>query len=97
MTTGGAVHNCAPEKVRLSTNAVLGKDEVQKIAADCCFHRLIDELRVVDPVVIVPMGTLACQQLNQVEHGGIYAYRGSISEIDLEAVAEEAYRRDNEI
>jgi DNA polymerase len=75
---------CKSENVRLSSGAVLPKDEVQKLAAKCCMGRLLSELCVIDPVTCVPLGNLALKALLPTPHGKIMAYRGSISEVSLQ-------------
>lgn len=87
---------CRAEKVRLETSAVLSKDEVQKYAAVCCFRRLVDELRVVDPVVVIPLGNIALRMLRQSQRAGIYAYRGSRMELDLAAMSDLLHRQSHE-
>lgn len=84
---------CRAEKVQLANGAVLEKEEVQKLAACCCYRRLIDELRVVDPVVCIPLGNLALRALLQIQGAGVYNYRGSISETDLASLSDRLYRQ----
>jgi uracil-DNA glycosylase len=62
------------------------------MATACCRHRLIDELRVVDPVVIIPLGNYALQTLTGNDGAKIYNYRGSRQEIDLAALSDFLHR-----
>jgi len=79
---------CRSERVKLSNGAELPRETVQQMAVECCKLRLLDELQVIDPVVIVPLGSIALKQLTGVLKAKIYGYRGSRSEIDLAALAE---------
>lgn len=83
---------CRAEKVKLENGAILPKDTVQKMAAACCYRRLIDELRVVDPVICIPLGSTALKQITQIAKAGIYAYRGSRMEVDLAALSDRLYK-----
>lgn len=84
---------CRADKVRLSNGVELPKDTVKQMAAECCKQRLLDELRVVDPVVIVPLGSVALKQLTGIAKAKIYSYRGSRLEVDLDALSEIARRK----
>jgi uracil-DNA glycosylase family 4 len=74
---------CRSENVQLASGAFLPKAEVQKLASKCCRRRLLSELAVVDPAVVIPVGKIALQSITQRPRAGIYAYRGSIQEADL--------------
>jgi DNA polymerase len=87
---------CRIEKVRLSTGAVLPKDTVQEMASRCCRLRLIHELQTVNPRVIMPLGETALQSVIGVPGAKIYPYRGSIQEVNLQALAQKAYEELNE-
>ena len=80
---------CRPEPVKLSSGAVLPIDTVKELSRLCCHRRLIEELRAVNPEVIVPLGRLALKSLSGIPNASIYAYRGSRMEIDLHAMAEQ--------
>lgn len=54
----------------------------------CCRQRLIDELRVVDPVVVIPLGNYALRALTGNDGAKIYSYRGSRQETDLAALSD---------
>jgi len=80
---------CRLEKVKLATGAILPKDTVMELAAACCHRRLIDELRVVNPnpsFVIVPLGNTALRALTGIAKAKIYAYRGSIQQVDIHGI-----------
>lgn len=79
---------CRAERVRLENGAELPKDTVKSLAAQCCRRRLMDELRTVDPVVIVPLGNIALRAVTGIEAAKIYNYRGSRTEVDLPLLAE---------
>lgn len=83
---------CKSEKVKLDNGAILPRDMVQKLAAKCCYRRLIDELRVVDPVVCIPLGNIALKQLTRIKKAKIYAYRGSRLELDLPSLSDRLYK-----
>jgi uracil-DNA glycosylase family 4 len=83
---------CRSERVRLDNGAVLPREVVQQMATECCHRRLLDELRVVDPVVIVPLGNVALKHLTGVSGAKIFSYRGSISEVDLGLLVERLQR-----
>jgi uracil-DNA glycosylase len=74
---------CRAEKVKLDNGAMLPKETVKEMAANCCRQRLISELKVVDPVVVVPLGNIALRTLTQIQRAKIYAYRGSRIEVNL--------------
>jgi len=76
-----------PERVKLENGAFLPKETVQELAAKYCRRRLIDELRVVDPAVIIPLGKIALRAITGLEHAKIYAYRGSRTEVNLDEVS----------
>jgi len=77
---------CRAEKVKLANGAMLPKEMVKEMAANCCRQRLISELQVVDPVVVVPLGNIALRTLTQITRAKIYGYRGSRLEVDLLAL-----------
>lgn len=79
---------CRAERIRLSNGAELPKDTVKQLAAQCCRQRLLDELRVVDPVVVVPLGNIALRAVTGIINAKIYSYRGSRTEVDLTVLAE---------
>lgn len=79
---------CRAERVRLSNGAELPLEAVKMLAAQCCHRRLIDELRVVDPVVVVPLGNIALRAVTGIVNAKIYSYRGSRLEVDLAAMAQ---------
>jgi len=77
------------ESIRLSSGALLSKDAVKDLAIKCCHQRLLHELHVVNPRVIVPLGNVELKQLTNITNAKIYAYRGSIQEIDTEALIDQ--------
>jgi DNA polymerase len=81
---------CRKRKVRLATGAELSEAQVAVISAKACRRRLIGELFAVtggNPnAVIVPLGNIARQMLSSRRGGGVWAYRGSIETIDLQAL-----------
>ena len=79
---------CRSEIIKLSNGAELLRDTVQQLATECCEQRLLNELFVVDPVVVVPLGSIALRQITGITAASIYAYRGSRTEINLGALAE---------
>jgi len=84
--TNGAL--CKPREVRLSSGAILSETLVKSMSVNACRRRLIGELLAVtqgDPMaVIVPLGNLALQALSPRKGGGIFKYRGSLQNIDLQ-------------
>jgi len=78
---------CRPRKVVLSNGAVLGAEQVKSISTACCRSRLVDELRRVDPVVIVPVGSWALWSVTDLPNAKIYSYRGSRIQIELDALS----------
>jgi len=77
---------CAASDVRLETGAKLPKKTVIKLAAECCRARLISELKIIKPEVIIPVGADALQAVTGVAKPSIKAYRGSILQVDLQAM-----------
>ena len=88
--------NCMPREVRLQSGAVLTKAEVKTLSTQSCRRRLIGELLTVTKnnpdAVIVPMGNKALRALCDRENAKIYAYRGSIMEVDLEKLWAEVHQ-----
>lgn len=81
---------CKKRDVKLSSGATLREAQVAMMAANCCRKRLIYELMVVtqcDPgAVIVPLGNIALQMLTRRRGARVFAYRGTIQHIDLQAL-----------
>jgi uracil-DNA glycosylase family 4 len=78
---------CSAKKIKLATGAVLPKQVVKAIAAKACRLRLINELRVINPSVVVPLGNWALWALTDIPDARIHAYRGSIINKDLDRLA----------
>jgi len=74
---------CAARNVKLPNGAITPKLKVKSQAAQCCRPRLLAELAVVDPIVIVPLGNWALWALSDIPNARIYAYRGSRIAVDL--------------
>jgi len=81
---------CKKRDVKLSSGATLREAQVAMMAAQCCRKRLVYELMVVtqcDPgAVIVPLGNIALQMLTKRRNARVFAYRGTIQRIDLQAL-----------
>lgn len=77
---------CRITPVRLDNGAYLPEDVVRSLATEACRQRLLDELRVIDPLVIIPMSDNALQTLNGVKGASPYAYRGSIIQVGLQSL-----------
>lgn len=74
---------CAPRDVRLTNGAMIKKDIAQAMAAKACRQRLVDELRVVNPVSVVALGNWTLWALSDIPNAKIYDYRGSRLDVDL--------------
>lgn len=85
---------CAPRDVKLATGFTLRKQQVINLSAAACRKRLIYELLYVtagDPsAVIVPLGNVALQALTLRKGSRVYAYRGSMQQVDLNALWQDA-------
>lgn len=79
---------CKARKIKLANNAVIYLPQVKATAAQCCRRRLLSELVVVDPVVIVPLGNWALWATSDIPNARIYAYRGSRIEVEIAELAE---------
>jgi uracil-DNA glycosylase family 4 len=77
---------CPARSVRLDTGAVIPQMTVKATAGKCCRERLLTELAMVDPVVIVPLGNWALWSIADIPKAKIYAYRGSRIDVDIEEV-----------
>lgn len=75
---------CQARTVRLSNNALYPKMIVKAKAAACCRQRLLQELITVNPAVIVPVGNWALWAVTDIPKAKIFAYRGSIIDVDLQ-------------
>lgn len=74
---------CAARKIKLKTGAIIPLLQAKAMAASACRSRLLGELVMVDPVVVVPLGNWALWSLSDIPDARIYAYRGSRIERDL--------------
>jgi len=91
---------CMPREVRLQSGAVLTMSEVKTLSTHSCRRRLIGELLTVTEnhpdSVIVPMGNHALRALAPQDRARdkmkIYAYRGSIMEVDLNKLWAEVHQ-----
>lgn len=79
---------CQARNVKLASGAKLPKMAVKAMAAKACRLRLINEMRAINPKVIVPLGNWALWALTDIPDARIHAYRGSIIEKDLDAFAD---------
>lgn len=79
---------CMKRKVTLENGGILNMEQVQSLATAACRHRLVEELRVVDPVVIVPLGSWSLWALGDLPHSKIYSYRGSRIFVDLDILSQ---------
>ena len=81
---------CRKRDVKLASGAVLREAQVAIMAAQCCRKRLIYDMMVVtqcDPgAVIVPLGNIALQMLTKRKNARVFAYRGTVQHIDLQAL-----------
>lgn len=86
---------CLPpqHRIKLVTGAEVSREECLATAMACCRRRLVSELITVtqaDPrATIIPVGKLALRALTNIKDPKIYAYRGSVIQIDLQALWEE--------
>lgn len=89
--TNGAL--CRKRKVQFRSGAELSEDQVQQMAIACCRRRLIGELLYVTQgspsAVIVPLGNYSLSMLGPRPNMRIFAYRGSVMQIDLFKLWEE--------
>ena len=87
---------CKPREVRLSTGATLSKSRVLELSARACYKRLIGELLYVtqnDPKsVIIPVGNVSLRSLTKRKGAKVFAYRGSIQELDLQVLWNDIHR-----
>ncbi|RME01757.1 MAG: hypothetical protein D6812_07465 [Deltaproteobacteria bacterium] len=74
---------CRPEPVRIESGYLMPKDEVKAVSVKCCRPRLIEELRAVNPKVIIPVGTLALRSITGIEKAKITSFRGTRTVVDL--------------
>lgn len=87
---------CFPRDVRLQSGTIIKMQQVKKLSIKACRKRLIWELMYVtgnDPsAVIVPIGGLALRALSTRKNAGIFQYRGSLQQINLQQLWDEAQR-----
>ena len=87
---------CFPRDVRLESGTMVKQAQVKKLSIKACKKRLIYELMYVtgnDPgAVIVPIGGLALAALSLRKNAGIYQYRGSVQQINLQQLWEDAQK-----
>lgn len=74
---------CQARKIKLLNKAELPLLKVKAAAAQCCRRRLLEELAIVNPTVVVPLGNWALWAISDIPNARIYAYRGSRMEINL--------------
>jgi len=87
VTMAGIVHNCKPRT--LTHNGVqLNPDQVVKLSAQHCRTRLINELAIVKPRVVVGLGAVALRSLYDT-NAKIMERRGAIHEIDIAPITED--------
>jgi uracil-DNA glycosylase family 4 len=79
---------CRADLIKLPNGGEIPKMKAKALAAAACRMRLINELRIVSPSVIVPLGNWALWALTDIPNAKIYAYRGSRVDMDLEKFAE---------
>jgi len=75
---------CKARKIVLKNRAERNIAWVKAVAAQCCRRRLLSELVVVDPIVVVPLGNWALWSSSDIPNARIYAYRGSRLEVNLQ-------------
>jgi len=83
-TTNAAL--CKARQVRLTTGGVIPHMVVKALAAQACRARLVQEMRGVNPAVIVPLGNWALWALSDIPKAKIYSYRGSRIDVDLDGL-----------
>jgi uracil-DNA glycosylase len=81
--TGGVVSNCRPRRVQLANGLEIPEETVKSLAARACRARLIQELIIVAPTVVVPIGNWALWSLSDIPRAKITDYRGARLEVDL--------------
>jgi uracil-DNA glycosylase family 4 len=79
---------CISRRIKLYSGAILPHLVVKAMAAKACRQRLVQEILAVDPAVIVPLGNWALWSLSDIPNSRIYAYRGSIIDVDLNSFAD---------
>ncbi len=77
---------CRPRDITLSNGAVIPEQQVKVMSAWACRQRLLRELLMVGPQVVVPIGNFALWAVSDLPDASIFAYRGSRLDLDLEAV-----------
>jgi uracil-DNA glycosylase family 4 len=83
-TTNGSL--CKARKIVLQNGAVLPYHIVKPLAAQACRIRLLQEMLLVQPTVIVPVGNWALWALSDIPKARIYAYRGARIDISIAAL-----------
>lgn len=82
---------CLERKVKLSTGAYLGSNQVKSMAAHACRRRLLWEIHYVTQgnpnAVVIPIGNWALWSLTDLKNPKIYSYRGSVMNVDLQRLA----------
>jgi len=67
----------------MANGIVLEKEKVKVLSVAACRQRLIEELCIVNPRVIVTMGNMALWAIKDMPNAKITDYRGSIMQVDL--------------
>lgn len=84
---------CMDERVKLSSGAVVSREESKRLANFYCRPRLLSELQLVRARVVIPVGNWALRTLSGVEEAKIFSYRGSITRTNLHQRLEEELAR----
>jgi len=77
---------CRPRPIRLTSGVLLPEQLVKAMSAQACRERLLRELLIVQPKVIVPVGNFALWALTDVPKMSIFDYRGGRLIAHLEEV-----------
>jgi len=83
---------CRPKDITLNTGAVIPGEQTKRWSSWACRARLLEELILINPVVIVPIGALALASVTTLVGPSIFAYRGSRIDSDLGRLLDEVRR-----
>lgn len=79
---------CSPRRIKLPNGAEIPLPLAQQMAASACRIRLLRELQIVSPIVIVPMGNWALWALSDIPRAKIMNYRGAVMPFNVADMAE---------
>jgi len=79
---------CRSRDIMLTNGFKLDEAYIKALAAQACRGRLVNELRIVRPRVVVAIGNYALWALSDIPGAKVFDYRGSRLPLNLDALAD---------